>query len=142
VAESGERSNLVVRGLWLFAGLIAVAVGAIGVVVPGLPTTGFFILAAACFSKSNERLERWVLDLPGIGPLVRDYRNGLGMSRRSKAWAIGMMVVAASASVIFLLESTIVRSVVTAAVIAGVWYVGRRVPTRERVLAQRAASLP
>jgi uncharacterized membrane protein YbaN (DUF454 family) len=142
VAESGERSNLVVRGLWLFAGLIAVAVGAIGVVVPGLPTTGFFILAAACFSKSNERLERWVLDLPGIGPLVRDYRNGLGMSRRSKAWAIGMMVVAASASVIFLLESTIVRSVVTAAVITGVWYVGRRVPTRERVLAQRAASLP
>ena len=53
---------------WIALGLISVGVGAIGIIVPGLPTTVFFIIAAACFAKSSPRLERWVLDLPRIGP--------------------------------------------------------------------------
>ena len=140
VGESSEHSNVIVRGLWLIGGLLAVAVGAIGIVVPGLPTTGFFIVAAACFSKSNKRLERWVLNLPGIGQLVQDYRDGLGMSRRAKTWAITMMVTAAGVSGIFVLDDTTIRAVVGGAVLVGVWYVGWRVPTSERVLAERAAS--
>ena len=60
-------------------GLVAVAIGSVGIIVPGLPTTVFFIMAAWCFSRSSRRLERWVLDLPRIGPLVQDYRDGLGM---------------------------------------------------------------
>ena len=32
------------------------------IVVPGLPTTVFFIVAAACFARSNPRLEQWVLE--------------------------------------------------------------------------------
>ena len=48
-------------------GWVAVAVGAVGIVVPGLPTTVFFIIAASCFARSSPRFERWVLGLPGIG---------------------------------------------------------------------------
>lgn len=140
MGEADEHSNIVVRGLWLVTGLIAVVVGAIGIVVPGLPTTGFFILAAACFSKSNRRLERWVLGLRGIGPMVQDYRDGLGMSRRAKIMAITMMTTAASVSVIFLLDNTLVRVVIACAVVVGAGYVGFWVPTRETVLAQRSSS--
>lgn len=127
------------RLLWLLAGLLAVGVGGLGIIIPGLPTTAFFILAAWCFSKSSPRLERWVLGLRGIGPMVQDYRDGLGMSRRAKRFAIGSMVLAGGLSIAFALDSALARLAVAAAVVVGIWYVGLRVPTTERVLAQRAA---
>ncbi|MEM9654543.1 MAG: YbaN family protein [Actinomycetota bacterium] len=126
------------RLIYLMAGLLSVAIGGIGIFVPGLPTTVFFIIAAWCFSKSNERLERWVLELPGIGPMVSDYRDGLGMPRRAKVFAIGSIVLAVGLSAGLLIDNLTVRLIVVAAGLVGVWYVGIRVPTRETVLAQRA----
>lgn len=125
------------RLVWLLAGLGCVGVGGIGVVVPGLPTTVFFIMAAWCFSRSSRRLERWVLGLPGVGPMVVDYRSGLGMPRRAKVLAIGCIVLAAGSSAWFLIDNLAVRAVVAVLGAIGVWYVGWRVPTRERVLAHR-----
>jgi len=122
---------------WLTLGWLAVVLGGIGVVVPGLPTTGFFVLAAACFAKSSPRFERWVLGLPKIGPLVRDHRAGLGMPRRAKVVAIGMMLTACALSSLAL-GSLPAAAVILGAGAVGTWYVGWRVPTREVVLAARA----
>lgn len=129
----------VARWGWLALGWTSVGLGGLGVVVPGLPTTGFFVLAASCFAKSSPRFERWVLSLPKVGPLVRDHRAGLGMPRRAKAVAIASIVLAVSLSATFGLEAAAARVVVVAAGLVGVWYVGRRIPTRERVLAAAAA---
>lgn len=139
MTDHTER-NIVARALWLVGGLLAVALGAVGIIVPGLPTTAFFILAAWCFSKSSPRLEQWVLGLRGIGPMVSDYRDGLGMARRAKIWAIGMMLVAGSLSIAFGIDHTTVRVVIAVAIVIGVWFVGWRVPTREVELARRAAT--
>lgn len=110
-------------------GLLCVALGAIGVIVPGLPTTVFFIVAAACFSRSSPRLEQWVLGLPKVGPMVRDYRLGLGMARRPKVIATVSIAIMSTLSVVFI-ESWIVRMVVIAAVLVGLGYIWLRVPTR------------
>lgn len=127
------------RWLWFCGGLLCVASGAIGVVVPGWPTTIFFILAASAFARSSPRFEQWVLDLPKIGPLVSDYRAGLGMPRRAKAWAVGTMLVVASLSVAFAIDHPVAIGAVLALVAVGCWFVISRVPTRERVLAERGA---
>lgn len=119
-------------------GWVAVALGSIGIVVPGLPTTGFFVLAAACFARSSPRFERWVLGLPGVGPMVRDHRAGLGMPRRAKVLAIAMMLIACTLSA-WTLGSPVAAAVVLGAGAVGTWYVGWRVPTREDELARRAA---
>jgi uncharacterized membrane protein YbaN (DUF454 family) len=126
------------RLLYLASGLGFVAVGGVGVFVPGLPTTVFFIMAAWCFSRSSERLENWVLNLPGIGPMVRDYRAGFGMPRRAKVAAIVSIVAMAGLSAVTLaLSGRLVIGLVVAIVgLIGVWYVGYRVPTRETVLAE------
>jgi uncharacterized membrane protein YbaN (DUF454 family) len=116
------------RGAWIALGLLSVAVGAIGIVVPGLPTTVFFIIAAACFSRSHPALEQWVLDLPRIGPAVRRYRAGLGMPLRTKYWAIGMIVVFVSLSIV-IVGSLAFGLAIGAIGAIGVWYVARRVPT-------------
>jgi uncharacterized membrane protein YbaN (DUF454 family) len=127
------------RPLWFALGWVCVALGGIGVVVPGLPTTGFFVLAASCFAKSSPRFERWVLRLPGVGPMVRDYRAGLGMPRMAKVWAIGMIAVVSLVSAVFAVDNRVVGAVILAVAAVGVWYVGWRIPTRERVVEARVA---
>ena len=127
------------RLIWLAAGLTCVGVGGVGVFIPGLPTTVFFIMAAWCFSRSSERLERWVLGLPGIGPMVTDYRSGLGMPRRAMIMALSCIVLAAGTSALFFIGPPLVRILVAVVGAIGIWYVGIRVPTRETVLAERGA---
>ena len=128
--------------LWFAGGLLSVGIGGIGVVVPGLPTTVFFIVAAACFSRSNKRFEQWVLNLPRIGRTVRDHREGLGMPRRAKIVAVTMILVVSSASGILAIGNRSVGAAVVALGLIGALYVTFRVPTRERVLADRERMAP
>lgn len=131
-----------VAWLWFAAGLLSVAIGGIGVVVPGLPTTVFFVIAAACFARCSPRFEQWVLDLPRIGPLVRDHRAGLGMPRRAKVLAVTMILTAATLSGVFAIDNRTVGGLVIALGLAGALYVTFRVPTRERVLSQGFPAAP
>ena len=137
---TGERRAF--APLWFMAGIVSVGIGGIGVVVPGLPTTVFFIVAAACFSRSNKRFEQWVLDLPRIGQLVRDHRAGLGMPRRAKVMAVTMILVVATASGVLAIGNRAVGAAVVALGIIGALYVTFRVPTRERVVAERQRTEP
>jgi uncharacterized membrane protein YbaN (DUF454 family) len=132
---------MLARAGWLAGGLLAVAVGGLGVVVPGLPTTVFFVAAAWCFSRSSPRLERWVLGLPKVGPMVAGYRAGLGMPRRAKVVAVVTMAVFVALSA-WLLGSLVASSAVVALGLVGAWFVLWRVPTREAVLAGALATTP
>jgi uncharacterized membrane protein YbaN (DUF454 family) len=127
-------STGVARGAWIAAGLVLVGLGGLGAVLPVLPTTVFFIGAAACFARSSPRLERWVLELPHVGPMVRDYRSGLGMPRRAKITASTAIAVAVGLSAAAL-ASWPGRGAAVALGLVGIGYVTLRVPTRERVLA-------
>ena len=133
----GSAKSFFVKSFLLLLGFIFVGLGFIGIIIPGMPTTVFMILAAACFAKSSPKFEQWILDLPGIGRLVQDHRDGLGMPQKSKAIAITMMVLAVTLSIIFAIRSTLIKILVGGVGIIGVWYVGVRVPTKEKVLAQR-----
>ena len=130
-----EQPRRATAPLWFVGGLLSVAIGGIGVVVPGLATTVFFIVAAACFSRSSPRFEQWVLNLPKIGRTVRDYRAGLGMPRRSKIIAVTMIVAVSTLSAV--LAGGPLGLAIVALGLVGALYVSFRVPTRERVLDQQ-----
>lgn len=123
--------------LWFVGGLLSVGLGSVGILVPGLPTTVFFIVAAACFSRSSPRFEQWVLNLPGIGRTVRDYRAGLGMPRRAKAVAVTMILVVSTLSGLVVVGNRPLGWAILTLGLVGALYVTFRVPTRERVLAKR-----
>lgn len=116
-------------GSWLVLGLLCVGLGGVGVVVPGLPTTVFFIVAAGCFARSSPRLETWVLGLPGVGPAVRDYRAGLGMPPKAKIWAIGSIVVFSGLAVGLAVPSYGGKALIIVAALVGVAFLLWRVPT-------------
>ena len=69
-----EASNPFVRVLWILAGTIFVVLGGLGVLLPGLPTTPFLILAAACYIRSSQKLYDWLIANKTFGPYLKDYR--------------------------------------------------------------------
>lgn len=79
------------RLLWLAAGGLSLVAGIIGIFLPLLPTTPFVLLAAFCLSRGSSRAERWLLDHPRLGPLVRDWRASRAIPLRAKQWAWAMM---------------------------------------------------
>jgi uncharacterized protein len=79
----GARARWLRRGLF-FLGWLFVAIGAVGLVLPGLPGTVFLILAAACFTRSSPRFEAWLLDHPRFGPAVRRWRQSNAIPRPAK----------------------------------------------------------
>lgn len=133
---SARTRNPLTRWLWLTAGFILVGLGGLGMLLPVMPTTVFFIGAAACFARSSPRFERWVLNLPHIGPLVRDYRSGLGMPRRAKIIAISTIAVVITLSSLAI-PSWLGRIAAYGIALIGIWFIAMHVPTRERVLAER-----
>ena len=79
-----SEPNGIKRILWLLLGLTFVGVGMIGIVIPGLPTTIFMILAVGCFYRSSQRLYDWVINHKYFGEHVKNYIEGKGMPRKAK----------------------------------------------------------
>ena len=75
------------HGLFILGG-ISFAVGAVGLVLPLLPTTIFWIIAAWAWSKSCPRLQQRLYAVPGAGAHVRAWIEEGRISRRGKHFAL------------------------------------------------------
>jgi uncharacterized protein len=96
-------------------GVLCVALGIIGVFVPGLPTTEFLLAASYLFARSSPRLERWLESNRWFGPSLRRFRETRGMPRRAKMLALVSMWIGLSVS-IYVLASVGVGAQIAAAV--------------------------
>ena len=123
-----ESSNPIIRILWVVLGSFFVVIGGIGVVVPGLPTTLFLILAAACYIRSSQRLYDWLINNKTFGPYLRDYREGKGIPKRAKVLAVSMIIIFVSYAVFFGIESLNLKIAAGILGIAGLLYVLFKVP--------------
>lgn len=80
------------RFIWLSAGLGAVALAALGVILPLLPTTPFLLVAAFAFARSSERMTRWLHEHRVFGPLIENWHRDGSIDRKAKRTAIVVMV--------------------------------------------------
>ena len=76
------------KRLLFLCGWVLIGLGAIGVVLPILPTTPFVLLAAICFSSSSEQAYRFLLKSRVFGPYIENYKTKRGISPAEKARAI------------------------------------------------------
>jgi uncharacterized membrane protein YbaN (DUF454 family) len=78
--------------LWRSLALGCVALGLIGVVLPGLPTVPFLLVAAWAAGRGWPALEAWLLAHPRHGESIQRWRDRGAVPRRAK-WAASLMMV-------------------------------------------------
>ncbi|MGE0350757.1 YbaN family protein [Hydrogenophaga sp.] len=120
----------VVRGLLWLAGSVSLALGLVGVVLPGLPTTPFVLLAAACYAKASPRLHGWLLQHRWMGPMIRDWETHRSLTRRTKTVALASMVLMVGLSAWGLRHQPAALAALLVAALVGVVVVAR-IPTRK-----------
>lgn len=114
------------RYLLIALGWLCILVGLIGVVVPGLPTTVFLLIAAWAFSKSSDRFQRWLLDHPRLGPPVIAWRERGAIPLKAKVLAIVMMAASLSIIVFYVASDWVLPMVVGSIMAAAGAYVVTR----------------
>src|SRR3546814_4941574 len=81
------------RIFWFCFGLGATGLGIAGAILPLLPATPFFLLAAFGFARSSPRLHAWLTGHRRFGPLITDWQRHGAIARRAKVTAVAVMLV-------------------------------------------------
>lgn len=80
------------------AGFVLLGIGAVGVVIPVMPTTPFVITAAACFA-GNPRMHAWLMKNRFFAEHITNYRQRTGLKKSTIALSLsflwGMLLVSA-----------------------------------------------
>ncbi|MDX2130825.1 MAG: YbaN family protein [Planctomycetota bacterium] len=108
------------RGVYLAAGLLCVGLGAVGVFVPGMPTTIFLIVASFFLVRSSPTLQARLVRSRFFAPYVRYLDGDTPMPRKAKVLAITMMWAMIAASSALLVWRETPAWVVTIVVASGV----------------------
>ena len=104
--------------LYIILGCIGVGLGAVGAVVPMLPAFPFLMLAAFCFARSSEKLDRWFKGTKLYKDNLEDYVAGRGMTWKTKIRI--MITVTVLMSVGFIMMGT--KGIITGCIVLGcVW---------------------
>jgi len=89
---AARRAGAFSRPLLLILGWLMVALGFVGIFVPGLPTVPFLLVALWAFSKSSDRFHAWLYNHPRMGPPLRDWREHGAIPVRAKLLALATML--------------------------------------------------
>jgi len=133
--KSKEKKSkyLLIRIIFICLGSIFVGIGAIGVLVPGLPTTPFMILAAAFYIRSSDKLYNWLIKNRIFGRHIKSIREGKGIPLRVKIFAQAMMILFITLAIIpfspISVPSVLLKVIIFFAGVISFWYVGYKVPT-------------
>jgi hypothetical protein len=99
------------KAILIVTGSFFVGLGVLGIFLPLLPATPFFLLAAACYVRSSQRFYDWLLNNRMIGGYIKDYRERGGMRLKVKIWAIALLWASILYTTIFVTESILAKTV-------------------------------
>ena len=104
---------------WRIIGGFFLLLGGIGIVLPVLPTTIFWILAALCFARSDPKVRDWIYAKPGIGPQVELFIEKGEMTKAGKRGALMGMALGAGILTFFFHARPIVLAIGFATIAIG-----------------------
>lgn len=84
------------RWAWWLLAYVSLGLGIVGIVVPGMPSTVFVLIAAWAAARGSDRLHHWLLTHPRFGPSIRDWQAHGAVSRRGKWLATATMAACAA----------------------------------------------
>ena len=133
LANHKPSANPVVRIVWIVFGSIFVVFAAVGVFLPGWPTTSWLVAAAYCYGRSSQNLFRWLLTNRVFGSLLLNYyRSGRALPFHSKIAICGLIGIVSAASIWYITilgDPGFGQTTVAIIAVIGIWWVGWRVPS-------------
>lgn len=125
-----RHDSRTMRVVLVVLGFVFVAIGIAGLLLPLLPGTPFFLLAAACFARASARFYNWLLNNRVVGPMVREWQIHRSIPYRTKIWAIVLMCGTLAVSTILFVEDRLAQAGFAAlCVLLTVWM--WRIPSRD-----------
>ncbi len=79
-------------------GFAALICGAVGIILPVLPTTPFVLCAAGCFGAANTVMYRWLSSRSHFGEYIRNYREHTGISAAARIRGLAFLWVSLAVS--------------------------------------------
>ena len=125
------KKNRIVRALYMIGGTISLALGIIGLFVPGLPTTPFVLLSAALYAKSSEKLYNWLLGNKLLGPRIKNYQRQKGVTLKGKYRIIALMLTMVIISSFLIIKILPLQIIILSSGVIGAIVVRFIVPTAE-----------
>ncbi|MBL8151974.1 MAG: YbaN family protein [Blastocatellia bacterium] len=108
---SSRSFGKVGKKVLVLIGSLFVGLGVLGVFLPLLPGTPFFLLAAACYAKSSPQFHNWLLNHKIVGHYVRDYHEKGGMRLKAKLQALLLLWLSIIVSYFFLAKIVLLKIV-------------------------------
>ncbi len=121
-----------VKLLLVLGGTVALILGLIGILVPGLPTTPFLLLAALLYARSSKKLYRLLTCNKYIGSRIEGFQKTGKLTLKTKVCSIATMWVMILASCWFFMFGPVVQGIILAAGIVGTVVMGYVIPTGDR----------
>jgi uncharacterized protein len=78
------KMNIIKKYIYITVGLLSFAIGAIGVILPILPTTPFLLLASFCFVRGSKKFDRWFKSTKIYRKHLERFVNEKAMTMRQK----------------------------------------------------------
>ena len=113
------------HALFLLGGL-SFATGTLGLIVPLVPTTIFWIIAAWAWSRSCPRLQHRLYALPGAGPHVKSWIEDGTISRPGKLFAVAGLLFGLAMTALALQASPLILAAAATPQLAAALYVATR----------------
>jgi uncharacterized membrane protein YbaN (DUF454 family) len=108
-AKETKTSQKLLRAFLFVTGTVSLVLGAIGIVLPIMPTTPFLLLALGCYLRSSQRMTHWMLNNKYFGKYIRNYREGKGIPLKTKLFALTVLWTTIAISAIFVVPILIVQ---------------------------------
>lgn len=111
------------RTLFVIGGILCIVLGTLGIFLPVLPTTVFFLLAAAAFARSSDKLYNWIMHHRLFGRLIRNYRLYHAVLLQTKVVSVTFLWLTIGASAFFAVDQWWLRGLLVLIAIGVTWHI-------------------
>ena len=115
--------------LWAGVGMVSFVLGALGAILPLIPTTPFLLFAAFCFARSSQRLERWFRSTKLCKTVLEGYVSKRAMTLKAKLMLLVPLTGMLGISFVLMTAVPVGRMVVASIWVVHVVYFGFVVKT-------------
>lgn len=126
-----------VKIFWAVLGFICTGLGAVGAVLPILPTVPFLLAAVFCFARSSERFYKWFVGTKLYRNNLEGFVKNRSMTKKVKCKIIGTVSILMLFGFLMMKQVPAARIVLVVVWLGHLIYFGIMVPTEKVVLTEK-----